>query len=76
MRASVGTALVMQLNRISQTFDEPPVVDRLAQEADRSVIERTSPVVFVWVCGKQNHRHLISPRPQFLLQLKPALSGH
>ena len=74
--AAAVTALVVQLDRVSQTFHEPPVVDRLAQEADRSVVERTSPVAFVWVCGDQNHRHLISPRPQFFLQLKPALSGH
>jgi hypothetical protein len=71
-----GTGLVMQLDRVSQTFHEPPVVERLAQEVDRSVIERTSPVFVVWVCGNQNHRHLISPRPQRFLQLKPALSGH
>src|SRR5262249_15926049 len=29
----------------------------------------------VWICGNQNHRHLISPPPQRFLQLKPALSG-
>src|SRR5262249_19678297 len=73
--AAAGTALVMQLDRVSQTFDEPPVVERLAQEVDRSVIERTNPVFVVWVCGNQNHRHLTSPRPQRFLQLKPALSG-
>src|SRR5215469_9389864 len=74
--AAAVTALVMQLDRVIQTFHEPPVVDRFAQEADRSVIERTSPVFFVWVRGNQDHRHLISPRPQFSLQLKPVLSGH
>src|SRR4029077_908148 len=71
--ATAGTALVVQLDRVSQTFHEPPVVERLAQEADRSVIERTSLVFVVWVCSNQNHRHLISPRPQRFLQLKPAL---
>jgi hypothetical protein len=31
-------------------------------------------VFLVWVCGNQNHWHLISPGPQRFLQLKPALS--
>jgi len=66
----------MQLDCVSQTFHEPVLVERLAEKADRSVIECTSPVFVVWVCGNQNHRHLISPRPQRFLQLKPALSGH
>ena len=50
----------MRLNRVSQTYHEPSVVDRLAQEVDRSVIERTSPVFVVWVRGNQNYRDLIS----------------
>jgi hypothetical protein len=33
--AAAGTALVMQLDRVSQTFHEPPVVERLAQEVYR-----------------------------------------
>jgi hypothetical protein len=64
----------MQLDRVSQTFHEPPVVEGFAQEVDRSVIERMSPVVFVSVCGHQNHRDLVSPRSQCFLQLKPTLS--
>ena len=71
---AAGTALVVQLDRVSQTFHKPPLVERLAQEVDRSVIDRTSPVFVVWVCGNQNHWHLISPGPQRFLQLKPALS--
>src|SRR5215471_14048934 len=58
--AVAGAALVMQLDRVSQAFHQRPVVEWLAQEADRSVIERTSPVFVVWVCGNQNHRDLIS----------------
>ena len=46
--AAAGTALVMQLDGVSQTFHEPPFVEWLAQEVDRSVIERTSPVFVVW----------------------------
>jgi hypothetical protein len=63
----------MQLHRVSQTFHEPPVVEGLGQEVDRSVIDRTSPVFVVWVSGNQNHWHLISTGPQCFLQLKPTL---
>jgi hypothetical protein len=32
-----------------------PFVERLAQEVDRSIIERRSSVFVVWVCGNKNH---------------------
>ena len=67
-----ATALVMELDRVSQVFHQRPVVERLAQEADRSVIERTSPVFVGWVCGNQNYWRVISPRLQRLLQVKTA----
>ena len=70
--AAGRATLVMQLDRVSQTFHEPPVVKRLAQEADRSVVERTSPVFVVCVCGNQNYRRVISPRLQLFLQVKTA----
>ena len=70
--AVAGGALVMQLNRVSQSFHERSVVERLAQEADRSVVERTSPVFVVCVCGNQNYRRVISPRLQLFLQVKTA----
>ena len=48
--AVLGTT---DLDRVSQTFHERSVVNRLAQEADRSVIERMSPVFVVWVFPRQ-----------------------
>ena len=67
-----AAALVMQLDRVSQAFHQRPVVERLAQEADRSVIERTGSVFVVWVGGNQDYWRVISPRLQLLLQVKTA----
>ena len=58
--AAAEAALMMQFDRVSQAFHQRPLVEWLAQEADRSVIERTSPVFVVWVRGNQNYRDLIS----------------
>jgi hypothetical protein len=45
----------MQLVCVNQTFHEPLRVERLVEEIDRSVFDRTSSVFVVWVCGNQNH---------------------
>src|SRR5262249_25966230 len=54
-------------NRLSQAFNERVLVERLAQEADRSIVKRTLPVVFVRISGNQNDRRLVSLRPQCFL---------
>src|SRR6516225_356236 len=67
-----GVTLLIQLDRISQAFNQRTVTERLAQEADRSILERMGPVFVGWVCGNQNYRRVISPRLQGLLQVKTA----
>jgi hypothetical protein len=65
-----------QPDRRSQAFNEVFLIKRLAQEADRSVVERTLPVFLVRISGNQNDRRLVSLRPQGFLQFKSIQPWH
>ena len=65
-----------QPDRRSQAFNESFIIERLAQEADRSVSERALPMFLVRISGNQNYRRLISLRPQGFLQFKSVQPRH
>jgi hypothetical protein len=65
-----------QPDRRIQAFNELVLIERLAQEADRSVVGRTHPVFLVRKSGNKNDRRLVSLRPQCFLQFKSVQPWH
>ena len=65
-----------QLVRRSEAFNEFFLIERLAQETDRSVVERTRPVFLVRISGNQNDRRLVSLRTAMLpaIQVRSSLA--
>src|SRR5262249_33643336 len=68
--------LIRDFNRGDQAFDQGLFIERLAQEADRSVIERTFPMFLVRISGNQNYQRLVSLRPQGFLQFQSIQPWH
>ena len=65
-----------RLDRSSQAFNQRLFIERLAQKADRSAIERAAPVFLIRVSGNQNDWHMTSLRLQCVLQVKATQTGH